>query len=226
MTINQKSPKEVVLLMDTTYWKRDFGVMVFKDAHSGTNLLKYYVKKESATLYWHGIKELEQQGFIIKAIVCDGYVGVIQRLSKAYIVQFCQYHQASIIRRYLSLNPRYDAGKDLKLIANLLCYSSEEQMRDYLEQWWDKWESYYKERKFDVKKGKTVYAHKRIESAYNSLKTNLPYLFNYQKYPELNIPNTSNKLEGYFAHLKLKTRCHQGISLAQKMKMIDEILGV
>ena len=33
--------------MDTTYWGRGFGVMLFKDALSKENLLKYYVKSET-----------------------------------------------------------------------------------------------------------------------------------------------------------------------------------
>ena len=33
--------------MDTTYWGRGFGVMLFKDAITEENILKYYVKYES-----------------------------------------------------------------------------------------------------------------------------------------------------------------------------------
>ena len=36
--------REVIVLMDTSYWGRNFGVMLFKDSISGENLLKYYVK--------------------------------------------------------------------------------------------------------------------------------------------------------------------------------------
>jgi hypothetical protein len=36
--------------MDTTYWGSNFGVMLFKDAISKENLLKYYVKYETNAL--------------------------------------------------------------------------------------------------------------------------------------------------------------------------------
>ncbi len=39
--------REVIVLMDTSYWGRNFGVMLFKDSISGENLLKYYVKYET-----------------------------------------------------------------------------------------------------------------------------------------------------------------------------------
>ena len=38
--IPQKNPRKVVVLMDTTYWGRDFGVLLFKDTYTKENLLK------------------------------------------------------------------------------------------------------------------------------------------------------------------------------------------
>jgi hypothetical protein len=58
--------------MDTTYFGRCFGVMLFKDAYSGKNLHKVYVKTETNQQYADGIGYLLKHGFIIKAIVCDG----------------------------------------------------------------------------------------------------------------------------------------------------------
>lgn len=49
--------------MDTSYWGRSFGVMLFKDALKKENLLKYYVKNETNTLYLQGINELKSSGF-------------------------------------------------------------------------------------------------------------------------------------------------------------------
>jgi hypothetical protein len=40
----------VNLLMDTTYFGRKFGVMVYKDAITGQILLKKYVKQETNKL--------------------------------------------------------------------------------------------------------------------------------------------------------------------------------
>ncbi len=96
----KNTPKNIVLIIDTTYFKRDFGVMLFKDVYTGKNLLKYYVKNETNYLYLKGIKELTLQGFCIKGVVCDGHRGLIKSLS-FYPVQFCQFHQVKIIQRYL-----------------------------------------------------------------------------------------------------------------------------
>ena len=58
-----------------------------------------------------------------------------------------------------------------------------------------------------------------------SLKNNLPYLFTYQDYPALQIPNTTNSLEGSFAQLKELVVIHRGLNKSLKRKMINEILA-
>ena len=64
--------------MDTTYWGRNFGVMLFKDALTKENLLKYYVRNETNFLYKKGIEELVSKGYTIVAIVSDGRKGLVQ----------------------------------------------------------------------------------------------------------------------------------------------------
>jgi hypothetical protein len=56
------------------------------------------------------------------------------------------------------------------------------------------------------------------------LKANLPYLFTYQRHPEMDIPNTTNGLEGSFAYLKELLRVHCGIKPDLKRKMTESIL--
>ncbi|MDI1234547.1 MAG: hypothetical protein PSX81_09715 [bacterium] len=61
--------REVAVLMDTTYFGRNFGVMLFRDAYTSTNLYKQYVKHETNQLYTDGILRLQTLGFIANAIV-------------------------------------------------------------------------------------------------------------------------------------------------------------
>lgn len=66
------------VLMDTTYFGKKFGVMVFKDSISGQILYKQYVKQETNNLYLTGIKEIARRGIKIQAIICDGRKGLLQ----------------------------------------------------------------------------------------------------------------------------------------------------
>ena len=87
-----------------------------------------------------------------------------------------------------------------------------------------KMESFLKERTKNLETGKSHYTHKRLRSAYRSLKTNLKWLFTWYDYYELNIPNTTNAIDGHFADLKNKLRNHNGLSKERKMKFIDAFL--
>lgn len=214
---------EVVVLMDTTYFGRTFGVMLFKDAISGRNLYKQYVKHETNNLYAAGISFLRENGFEIKAIVCDGRKGLLTLFPNTPI-QMCQFHQLAIITRYLTRKPKLQSAIELREHALLLAKTDKESFEGGLVDWHKKWEEFLNERSRDPETGKSHYTHRRLRSAYRSLKTNLPWLFTWYDKKELNIPNTTNAIDGHFADLKNKLRNHNGLSLTRKKKFIDEFL--
>ena len=212
----------VNLLMDTTYFGRKFGVMVFKDSITGQILFKQYVKQETNKLYLSGIEEIARRGIKIQAIICDGRKGLLQ-LFEGIPIQMCNFHQVAIIRRYLTKKPKMQASKELWEHVLLLVKTDKESFAGGLNAWYIKWRSFLDERKLDPK-GKNRYVHKRLRSAYRSLKTNLPWLFTWYDYMNLNIPNTTNAIDGHFADLKNKLRNHNGLSISRKKKFIDEFL--
>lgn len=217
--------RKVIVLMDTTYWGRNFGVMLFKDSLTKENLLKYYVKHETNALYIQGIKELQQRGFSIVAIACDGRKGLIQSFPNIP-VQMCQFHQSAIIRRYLTKSPKLKAAQELMEVVDLMKQTDKESFVGALSLWFKKWESFLNERTVNPLTNKSFYTHKRLRSAYRSLRNNLPWLFTWYDYYELEIPNTTNAIDGHFADLKNKLKNHNGLSLKRKTKLIDGFLKV
>jgi hypothetical protein len=119
---------------------------------------------------------------------------------------------------------KLDAGIELKKLTTTLCDTHQSDFTTALDIWHDRWFSFLKERTVDLVTGRWHYTHKRLRSAYRSLRLNLPYLFTYEKYPELNIPNTTNSLNGCFAYLKELVRVHRGSRRDLKDKIIEEIL--
>jgi len=209
--------------MDTTYWGRKIGVMLFKDAITKENLLKYYVKNETNALYKEGINELQSKGYSILAIVCDGKTGLLSSF-KNIPVQMCQFHQTAIIRRYITKKPRLQASIELNQIVKLMINTDKESFEGALNQWYEKWCNFLDERTINLETGKSHYTHKRLRSAYKSLNTNRKWLFTWYDYLELGIPNTTNTIEGHFADLKNKLRNHNGLNIIRKMRFIDEFL--
>lgn len=223
--IQTKTPRKVIVLMDTTYWGRNFGVMLFKDAITKKNLLKYYVKNETNALYKQGIQELKDKGFEIMAIVCDGRKGLLQSFENIP-VQMCQFHQKQIVVRYLTKKPKLQAGQELMKVIDLLTKTDKESFEGALGLWYNKWKDFLNERSTNSLTNKTFYTHKKLRRAYRSLKNNLPWLFTWYDNNKLNIPNTTNAIDGHFADLKNKLRNHNGLSLSRKKKFIDRFLKV
>lgn len=174
-------------------------------------------------LYLKGINELKTKGFEVLAIVCDGRRGLFQLFGDIPI-QMCQFHQVAIIRRYITKSPKLPASIELKELMILLKQTDKESFEGGLELWYSKWKTFLNERTTNPITGKSHYTHKRLRSAYRSLKTNLNWLFTWYDYYELNIPNTTNAIDGHFSDLKNKLRNHNGLSKARKMKFIDGFL--
>ena len=215
-------PSVVNLLMDTTYFGRKLGVMVFKDSLSGQILYKQYVKTETNKLYLAGVEEIAKRGIKIQSIICDGRKGLLQ-LFEGIPIQMCNFHQVAIIRRYLTKKPKMPASKELWDHVLLLVKTDKESFEGGLAAWHTKWKEFLNERKVDAA-GKNRYVHKRLRSAYRSLKINSPWLFTWYDNLQLEIPNTTNAIDGHFADLKNKLRNHNGLSTVRKKKFIDEFL--
>ena len=214
--------KEVVILMDATYWGRNFGVLLIVDAYRKRLLWRKFLdKKETIADYLEGIEWLCENNFIIRGIVCDGLRGLAQSLSQ-YKVQYCQFHQVKTVVEYLTKNPQTEAGQELLKIAYLLCHTDKESFEGMLEMWHTKWDRWLKQRSLDRKTGKKVYTHRRVRSAYFSMKRNMKWLWTYYDYPDTPIPNTNNILEAINTDLKSKLRVHNGMSKRYRKLFIDE----
>jgi hypothetical protein len=128
------SSKNVIVLMDTTYWGRKFGVVVMKDARTGKILWRKFIfRKETLSDYCQGVDWLLENNFKIEGIVCDGLRGMFQIFSN-YRIQMCQFHQVSIVRRYLTLNPELEASVELLNIVKQLCHTDKESFVGIFEQ--------------------------------------------------------------------------------------------
>ena len=91
--------KDVTIQLDTTYWGRNFGLMVIKDALRNKILWHKYVRNETISQYMEGISWLKSNGFRIYGAVIDGMRGLAQALYPIP-VQMCQFHQILITRRF------------------------------------------------------------------------------------------------------------------------------
>ena len=218
-----RKPCKAVLLMDATYWGRKFGVVIIKEANRGDVLwYKFITKKETLADYKEGVEWLKLHGFEIQAIVSDGLKGLREMFSE-YKFQLCQFHQVMTIKTKLTLHPKLEASQELLAISRTLCHTDKDSFIGVFGEWEKKWDSFLKERSKGAD-GKTHYVHKELRSAWLSLKRNMPWLWTFYDYPEMNIPNTNNGLESLNSDLKTKLALHRGLSQERRKVFIQDFL--
>ena len=203
------APARANVIMDTTYFGRRFGIMVLFDSISRKALSVTEVKTETNALYAQEIGSLKAKGIEIQSIVCDGRKGIPQTFPDIP-VQLCHFHQVQTVRRYLTRNPKTEAGKELWQLALTLKNSRRADFESSLKAWFERHQDFFNERTKNPETGQTRYTHPRLRSAYFSLKRNLDSLFVFEQYLELGILNTTNLLDGTFSDMKRLLRCHQG----------------
>lgn len=213
----------LIIIADTTFFSRTDGLCVFREPNLKKNVWWNFTDYERTSIYEKGRRKLEDNGFKIKAIVLDGKRG-IRGIFSDIPVQMCHFHQTQIVNRYLTLKPKLEASIELRNILKTLINTNEKIFKNNLDNWNERWKDFLKQKTINKETGKWNYTHKRVRSAFRSLKTNLSFLFTYQKYPYLKIPNTTNSLDGYFNSFKNKLNIHRGLIKKRRNKIIIELL--
>jgi len=215
-----------VLILDATFFGRGYGILL---ARCPSKVIYWSeIETETVQVYMDCLDALNAAEYTFSTFVIDGRRGVRQLLEKRFPgtpIQFCQFHQIWIVKRYIPKKAKTEAAKSLRKIALTLAQTSEVEFTQSLNEWHAKYEDFLKEKSF-IEGGtkRWRYTHGRLRSAYRSLRTNLPYLFTFQHRPNLQIPNTTNHCDGLFAHIKQKVLIHRGISKQRRKEMIDYLL--
>ena len=167
---------------------------------------------------------MDEAGYKFKSFTIDGRRGVIKLLQARYSntpIQLCHFHQTQIIRRYTTNQPKTNCGKELKQLMYSLTTDTREEFTNAFSKLQIKYYEFLKE-----KNENKQFIHRKLRSAFRSLKTNLPFLFTHKNYPELNIPNTTNSCDGSFAHWKQKVKIHRGLRKFRRNKMINFLMKI
>ena len=217
-------PQPTIIVADTTFWGRSYGVCVFRSWNLRRNLWWGEVASELMAHSHYGRKILEDRGWTFTAAVIDGRRG-LATVFKDIPVQACHFHQMKTVTKYLTRRPETYAGKALRALMLTLPHATESVFTAALAAWEKRYHSFITEKTYVTGTKHWHYTHKSVRSAYLSLFRNLQNLFTYQRDPELNIPNTTNTIDGYFAGVKKKVAQHHGLRKDRRFKVISELLN-
>jgi hypothetical protein len=221
ITLPQISSMPVALTLDATFFGRGCGLMIYRA--EGRNIHWQEIESETIAVVETGLKHLKTQGWTFSSVTVDGRKGtisLINRLLPDVPVQFCVFHQKAIIRRYLTAKPKTLCGKELRSLTSFLGYISEKIFMECLDDLRDRYADFLKERNEQKQ-----FKHRRLRSALRSLRSNAPYVFAHQRFPDRAIPTTTNSCDGSFAHWKNKVKIHRGLKPERRQKMISFLLS-
>jgi hypothetical protein len=223
----EHNPRAVVIVCDATFYgkrKDKLGTLVFKDILENEVLIWKHMESEFVKDYSQLLQELLELGYTVKAVIIDGKRGLYGAFNE-YPIQMCHFHQKKTIQRYITRRPRLEAGKELQKIMKSLTKTTESKFSKRVDKWHNKYQDFLDEKTINSETFKESYKHKRLRSAYRSLKTNIPYLFTYQKHTDFRINNTTNAIDGgLFSPMKKLLKIHNGFTKSLKLKMVDDYL--
>ena len=207
--------------------------LTFDGVYFGRELCYMVFRAESRTIYFEECQEnvenigrilmsLEREGYVFKSFTVDGRKGIKQYLKSHYPdvpIQHCLFHQKAAITRYLTGRPKTECGRELKELIQTLGTTDRTVFEEAFNALNQRFRGFLKERNENGQ-----FSHRRLRSAFRSIKKNLPELFTFQEYPGLKIPTTTNSCEGYFGQLKRKARVHSGLTREHLKKVIMRLL--
>lgn len=168
-------------------------------------------------------------------VVCDGQTGIYKALRSVWpeiVIQRCMVHIKRNIRTKLTMHPQSEAGRDLAwLVAQMFKVDSLTTMTQFIAVF-DCLYTYHvdfiteKTYYTDNLTGRTRwwYKHRKVRSAFRQIEK-LIYddeLFAYITHPELNLPKTTNSLEGGInARLDELLYRHRGMTPMHQRRLVD-----
>lgn len=216
----------IALTMDATFFSRTDGIIVCRA--QSRNIFWRSITTEKVEEYARCLDVIEGAGNHISSFTIDGRRGVRQYLEHRYPdipVQFCHFHMRQLVTMRLTKRPKHRANQELAHLASTLSHTTQDRFEQALDDWETQWKEILHERTLNpIGQRKWSYTHRRLRSAFFSMKRNMPWLFTYQRHPSLSIPRTTNSCDGYFGHLKKRLGAHQGISKKRRNQMLHYLL--
>jgi hypothetical protein len=199
-------------------------VLAVRDPAEKETVYARVIAIETTREYQIAYRELTEKGFIFTAIVTDGRFVAVDWLFPGIPIQMCHFHQIRIVIRYLTLNPKLPASIELLELVRTLPTTDGASFVDAFKVWLRTWHDFLQEKTFDAETKRWSWTHKRLRQARDSIAAHLDILFTFQRFPELNIPNTTNSLDATFKKGKIALGVHAGLTEARQLKLFLSIL--
>lgn len=216
--------KNCRLIIDGTYFKDDFCLLVYDDCLNKKIIYQRIVLRENYFVYKRDLEHLKNQGIKLISVTSDGQKGLIKGLKEVFpdcIHQRCIVHIQRMSLIYLTRNPKTQAGQDLRELILKLSridnYIDKDLWIHYFERWSEHYHQFLQE-KSEALSGRRWYTHKLLRRTRSLIKNALFNMFHYLD--DEQIPKSTNGLETKFSYLKNDLKIHRGLSKENRQNFI------
>jgi hypothetical protein len=223
--ITIKKKIEACLLIDATYFPNNICLVVYYQSDIKYTQLYRITDNEYFVEIREDLENIRNLGIHVKSVTCDGHRAILKSVRKVFPnaqIQRCLVHIKRQSRIWLTQNPKTSIGIDLLRIINKLTHiTTVESANNWvksLEAWYEVNMSFLEQKTLNPSSGKYWYKHKMIRRTMTLIQKALPDLFRYLYDPD--IPSTTNRIEGFFSHLKEKLQLHRGLTKQSKKNFI------
>lgn len=214
----------VNLRVDATYFKRFCVVCYQDDLLSYTQLFRF----SDSERYDEVVEDLEnllKLGLQIESVTVDGHKATLKAIKKVMpdvVIQRCLVHIQRMCLLWLTANPTYEAGRELRALAGYIHRIKTHNDKVFfiaeLKAWEKRHREFINEKSFKPETGRYWYKHKLMRRSYQTIKRALPNMFWYLE--NENIPKTTNGIESFFGHLKNHLDLHRGLTKEHRINFI------
>lgn len=159
-------------------------------------------------------------------VVADGHKGMSQFTKRWWpqtAFQRCHFHMVLLVTKYLSRNPKDEAGRVILDLVHRLkeIHTHEEKQRwVYLHRIWE----HQYQKVFNEKTESGGYRYRKLRSVRLIMRRAIPDLFTYLDFP--GCPNTTNLVEGWVnTAIAEGLGRHRGLTLVQKKTLVSIVLS-
>ena len=216
-TFQIKRNQECYLVIDGTYFKGDWCMVLYYDSQIKYTQMYRFTDKERYVQIKEDLENIQELGITIKAITCDGHRSILKAIKQAcegVIIQRCIVHIHRESNIWLRQKPVNQQSVELKRIVNLIfkIRTSNDKVAwiQMFNTWYIKHKNYIDEKKMNTETGRWWYRHKNIRRTAVMIKQAIPNMFHFLD--NNLIPKSTNCVESFFGHLKDTLSIHRGLT--------------
>lgn len=199
--------------------------MAYQDNTDGYTQLIRFTDGEHYEEIKEDLLNLIKLGIQIESITTDGHKSILKAIKASLPevkAQRCLVHIQRMCLLWLTQYPKHIAGQELRRHILLLLKIRTDNDKTFwikeFKEWYARHKDYVNEKTYQPETKRFWYTHKLLRRSYQTINRALPNMFHYLM--NSNIPKTTNRIEGYFSHLKNHLDLHRGLTMKNRINFI------